>query len=185
MDPSTILLLDVTTGGMILSVESWNAVAAIASALAAGAALAIGCVSLRQSREVALEGRRRSAHALDSAFQSRLDPLYPGLGAVLGSLEDGVPLEVREVLVPFYVLFSDAYAAHRDGLMSDRDWEGMRSELAHWAQRPNAVRAWQAFRQQRWTEGFVEFIDDIHSGPCAYPDLVEHRDPRPTVVWQD
>ena len=168
-----------------MSVESWNAVAAIASAVAAAAALAIGCVSLRQSRDAALENRRRSAHVMDSALQARLDPLYPGLRDVLGHLEDGVPFEIRQVLIPFYVLFSDAYAAHRDGLLSDRDWESMRSELAYWAQKPPSVRAWQAFRQQQWTDGFVEFIDAIHVGPRAYPDLVEHGSGQPSIVWGD
>jgi hypothetical protein len=185
MDRLTIRLPAEHDRGVTLSVESWNAVAAIASAVAAAAALAVGCVSLRQSRDAALENRRRSAHVMDSALQSRLDPLYPGLRDVLGHIEDGVPLEVREVLVPFYVLFSDAYAAHRDGLLSDRDWDGMRRELAYWAQKPPAVRAWQAFKQQRWTEGFAEFIDDIHVGPRAYPDLVEQHAGQPTVVWHD
>ncbi len=99
--------------------------------------------------------------------------MYAGLREVLGHLEDGVPHEVRHVLIPFFVLYSDAFGAHRDGLFDERDWKGLAQELAYWSQKPTARKAWQAFRQQSWTDGFVSYVDSVLAGPPAYPDLVE------------
>src|SRR5680860_997307 len=94
------------------------------SAIAALAALTVAWLSMKQSQLVAEATRRQCANALDAELQSRLDPMYPGLRKVLGHLEDGVPRDIRHVLIPFFVLFSDAYAAHRDGLLDRRDWIG-------------------------------------------------------------
>jgi hypothetical protein len=162
-----------------------NAFAAAMSAVAALAALAIGWMSLRESRKVAEAARRQSAHSLDAALQSRLDPMYDGLRDVLGHLEDGVPREIRNVLIPFFVLYSDAFAAHRDGLLDQRDWTGLQCELAYWAQKPVARRAWKAFSQQTWTDGFAEHVESVLAGPPAYPSLREVPGKPPTLHWPE
>lgn len=166
-----------------MSVEGLLVVATVASAVAAVASLAVTWLGLRESRRAAEEHRRRSRHDKDAELQDRLSPLYPGMRRVLGSLDDGVPLEIREALVPFFVLYSDAFAAHRDGLLDDRDWHGFSTELLNWAQKPNARRAWAAFRQQEWTEGFIEYLDDALDGPPAYPRLQCNSHP-PEVHWE-
>lgn len=168
-----------------MSSEALNALAAAMSAVAALAALAIGILSLVESRRTAEATRRQSAHALDVSLQARLDPLYPGLRAVLGHLEDGVPKEIRSVLITFFVLYSDAFAAHRDGLLDERDWVGFERELAYWAQKPVARRAWLAFRQQTWTDGFAEHIDSVLEGPPAYPNLRETCLNPPAIAWPE
>jgi hypothetical protein len=168
-----------------MSTNGLSALAAAMSAVAALAALAVGLLALVDSRRAAEATRRQIAHSLDVTLQSRLDPMYPDLRAVLGDLEDGVPKEIRSVLIPFYVLYSDAFAAHRDGLLDERDWLGFERELAYWAQKPTARRAWQAFRQQTWTDGFVDHVDSVHSGAPAYPNVQETCAAQPTVTWPD
>lgn len=156
-----------------MSNDAMSVLAAGMSAIAALAALMVAWLSLREARRASADAKRQSAHAMDLTLQSRLDPMYPGLRHVLGHLDDGVPGEVRNVLIPFFVLFSDSYAAHRDGLLDERDWRGLSCELAYWAQKPTARRAWQAFRCQTWTDGFVDHVDAVLDGPPAYPDVVE------------
>lgn len=89
------------------------------------------------------------------------------------------------MLVPFFVLYSDAFAAHRDGLLDERDWVGFSLELMHWSQKPTARRAWAAFRKQTWTEGFVDHVDKTIDGPAAYPGLGAHTSPAPAVDWPE
>jgi hypothetical protein len=168
-----------------LSPEALTAIAAGMSAVSAIAALMIGWITLRESRIAAETRRRHSAHFFHAALQSRLDPMYPGLRQVLGHLEDGVPHEIRQVLIPFFVLYGNAYAAHRDGLLDDRDWNGFERELAYWAQKPTARRAWTAFSQQTWTHGFADHMQQVHSGSAAYPNLIENSAQSPEVVWPD
>lgn len=168
-----------------MNADELNAVAAAASAVAAVSALVVALVSMRASQRLAAEVRRRDAHSLDSQVQARLEPLYPGLRAVLGHLEDGVPKEIRSVLIPFFVLYSDAFAAHRDGLLNDRDWRGLQCELAYWAQKPIARRAWAAFQQQEWSDGFADHIAAVHCGPPAYPHLQEVPGGHPSIHWPE
>jgi hypothetical protein len=155
------------------------------SAIAASAALAVAWLSLCESRRAAERDRRQAAHAMDAALQARLDPMYEGLRDVCGHLEDGVPHQIRHILIPFFVLFSDAFAAHRDGLLDERDWVGFSRELAYWAQKPPARRAWQAFRQQTWTDGFADHVDAVLAGPPAYPELREYEGKAPAIVWPE
>ena len=135
--------------------DTLNAFAALMSALAAFAALAVALMSHNQSKK------------------------WPR------PLNDGVPQEIRHVLVPFFVLYSDAFAAHRDGLLDERDWVGFSLELMHWSQKPTARRAWAAFRKQTWTEGFVDHVDKTIDGPAAYPGLGAHTSPAPAVDWPE
>lgn len=165
--------------------ELLNLASTTAAAVSALAALAISVMALRHTKQTAQEHRRQSAHALDGAMQARLDPMYPDLREVLGHLEDGVPLEIRNVLIPFFVLYSDAFAAYRDGLFDPRDWQGFERELAFWAQKPVARRAWRAFRKQTWTEGFADHVDSVMAGPPAYPSLADARTSEPTVLWPE
>jgi hypothetical protein len=122
-----------------------NVLAATASAVAALAALFVAWLSLREARRASAVAQKQSAHAMDLALQNRLDPMYPGLREVLGHLDDGVPQSVRNVLIPFFVLYSDAFAAHRENLLNEHDWRGLSAEFAFWAQRPIARQAWAAF----------------------------------------
>ena len=168
-----------------MSSEVLNALAACMSALAALAALAVAWISVRESRRNAEDLKRQSAHAMDLTLQSRLDPMYPELRRALGHVEDGVPRAIRNILIPFFVLYSDAYAAHRDALLDERDWVGLSQEMAYWAQKPVARRAWSAFRDQTWTEGFADHVDQVLAGPPAYPDLREARESRPEIPWPD
>lgn len=154
-----------------MSGDEMNVFASAMSAVAAVAALGIAWMSLKESRRNAEAHRKQSAHVMDASLQSRLDPMYADLRKVLGDVDDGVPQHVRNVLIPFFVLFSDAYAAQRDGLLDERDWIGLKDELAYWAQKPVAREAWSAFRRQTWTEGFKEYVDAVLAGPAAYPDL--------------
>lgn len=168
-----------------MSGEWLNAISAAMSAVAAIAALIIAWLGLREGKRAREEHVRRSAHEMDALLQSRLDPLYPGLRKVLGHVEDGVPREIRDVLIPFFVLYSDAFAAHRDGLLDHRDWIGFKQELAYWSQKPTARRAWMAFRQQTWTDGFVDHVDRVLAGPPAYPELQETHVSEPEVHWPE
>lgn len=160
-----------------------NIAAATMSAIAAVAALVVAGMTYRQSQQTAELGRRQIARSLDDSFQSRLDPMYPGLRRSLGHVEDGVPKEIRNILIPFFVLFSDAFGSHRDGLLDARDWSALSQELAYWSQKPPARRAWKAFRQQGWTEGFKEYVDAIMAGGPAYPELQELADVSPEIHW--
>lgn len=166
-----------------MSSEAITAIAVTMSAVAAIAALAVAWISVRESRRASEAAKRQTARTMDHALQSRLEPLYPDLRKVLGHLEDGVPHDIRNVLIPFFVLFSDAFGAHRDGLLDERDWNGFSLELAYWTQKPTARRAWEAFRQQTWTEGFVNHVDSIMEGPPAYPDLLEVGVVPPEITW--
>lgn len=168
-----------------MSTDVLSVIAAAMSAVAAIAALAIGQISLRESRRTAETQARQSAHAMDTALQNRLDPMYPGLRQTLGDLDDGVPAEIRQVLIPFFVLFSDAFAAHRDHLLDERDWTGFERELAYWAQKPLSRRAWAAFRRQTWTEGFSDHIDAVLAGPSAYPDLHDGEGISSGAAWPE
>lgn len=163
--------------------EALNAIAAAMSAIAALAALVVASLSHKQAQRVADSSRRQAARAMDDSLQSRLDPMYPRLRDTLGYLEDGVPHEIRNALIPFFVLYSDAYGAHRDGLIDDRDWQGLSTELAYWTQKPIARRAWQAFRKQTWTDGFAVYVDDVLAGPPAYANLEEGLATPTVEVW--
>lgn len=161
----------------------FNIVAAAMSAVAAVAALVVAWMSFRQSQQTAELARKQIARSLDDSFQARLDPMYPGLRRSLGHVEDGVPKEIRNILIPFFVLFSDAFGSHRDGLLDARDWSALSQELSYWSQKPPARRAWEAFRQQGWTEGFREYVDSIMAGAPAYPELQELADASPEIHW--
>lgn len=165
--------------------DQLNVLAATMSAVAAVAALFVAWISLRESRRAFQIQMRERANAMDAEFQRRLDPMYPDLRRVLGRLDDGVPEPIRHVLIPFYVLYSDVFAAHRDGLLDERDWVGLERELAYWAQKPAARRAWEVFRLQTWTAGFADHVDGVMTGPPAYPDIPDHMVAPPEVEWDD
>lgn len=168
-----------------MSGEMLNVVAASMSAVAALAALGVAGLSLRDSRRAMAMHERERAVAMDAAFQARLDPLYPDLRRVLGRLDDGVPEPIRHVLLPFFVLYSDCFAAHRDGLINDRDWRGLERELAFWAQKPTARRAWAAFSKQEWTEGFADHVGAVLTGEAAYPNLSDDAFRPEEVLWPE
>lgn len=164
--------------------EVLNVVAAAMSAVAALAALAVAWLSLRDSRRSVAMYERERAAAMDASFQARLDPLYPDLRRILGRLDDGVPEHIRHVLLQFFVLYSDCFAAYRDGLLNNRDWRGLERELAFWAQKPTARRAWAAFSRQEWTDGFAGHMDAVLTGPAAYPNLSDDAFRPADVAWE-
>lgn len=166
-----------------MSSQGLSLLAAIFSAIATVAAMVVAIVSLRDSRIHARRAALLDEQHLEAALQARLDPLYPGLRGVLGTVDDGVPREVRDVLIPFFVLYADAFAAHRDGLLSKSAWAGLGTELANWAQKERGRRAWQIFRKQEWTEGFVDYVDEVMAGPRAYPGMDGVSEMPPTVPW--
>lgn len=160
-----------------------NVIAAAAAAAAAFFSWWVAVLGLKESKRLAEESARREAHAVEAQLQARLDPLYPGLRAVLGTIDDGVPVTIRSVLIPFFVLYADAFAAWRDGILPEAEWRGFGLELANWAQREPARRAWQVFRNQEWTDGFVEHVDAVLEGPPAYPRMHGVTVVPPTEVW--
>jgi hypothetical protein len=168
-----------------VSPELLNVVAAGMSALAAFVALGIGMLSLRETRRAECLRQLQTSNEKDAAFMARLEPMYPDLRRLLGHVEDGVPYHVRNPLISFFILYADAFAAHRDGLLDDRDWESLGGELAYWAQKPTARRAWRAFRRQTWAAGFVDHVDSVMAGPPAYPDIIEEAAKPPDVNWPD
>lgn len=156
-----------------MSPDQLAAFSTAAAAVSGVAALAVTYMSYRMSTEAEAARKVHSAHELDAAFTSRLEALYPGMRAALGSVEDGIPDELREVVVPFFILYSDAWKAHNDGLLADGDWEGLGAELRYWAQKPVAREAWSRLRLQTWAQGFGAHVDDVMNGARAYPDLTE------------
>ena len=168
-----------------MSAEHLNVIAAIASAIAAFFASWVAARSHAEAKRSSSEAARREAFAIEERLQGRLDPLYPGLRAVLGTVDDGVPVEIRSVLIPFFVLYADAFAAHRDGILPDAEWRGFGTELANWAQREPARRAWAIFRRQEWTDGFVDYVDGVLAGPPAYPGMTGVALREPTTLWAD
>ncbi len=148
-----------------------NVVAASMSSVAAIAAWRVAWLSLKDSRAAAKSSKQQMSHALNQSFQTRLDPMYPGLRELLGGPDDGVPIHVRSVLVPFFVLCSDTFAAKRDNLIDTRDWNAFNLELSYWAQQPLAAETWASFRRQEWTDGFVAHMDCVIAGAPAYPKL--------------
>jgi hypothetical protein len=168
-----------------VSPDVLNAVAAGMSAVAALAALCIAVLSLRESRRVETLRQCHASNEKDAVFMSRLEDLYPQLRKLLGHLEDGVPQHVRGPLISFFILYADAYSAHRDGLLDHRDWASLGDELAYWAQKPTARRGWRAFRQQTWAAGFVDHVDLVLAGPQIYPDIIDKVVPPPDVGWPE
>jgi hypothetical protein len=167
-----------------LSDNTLSALAAALSAITALVAVAIGWISLRETRRAEDLRRSLASHERDASLSARLDALYPDLRRILGHPNDGVPQEIRSPLISFFVLYADAYVAQRDGVLDNRDWASIGEELAYWAQRPTARRAWQAFKVQTWATGFVEYIDSVLAGPVVYPEI-SNDDTAPEVNWPE
>jgi hypothetical protein len=167
-----------------VSTNSLLALATVLSALSALIAVGIGWISLRETRRAEALRRGLASHEQDASFSARLDVLYPDLRRILGHPNDGVPQQIRGPLISFFVLYADAYAARRDGLLDDRDWASIGEELAYWAQRPTARRAWRAFKQQSWATGFTDYIDAMLDGPVVYPEICDDQH-IPEVDWPE
>lgn len=161
-----------------------NVLGTALSALAALIAVGIGWISLRETRRAEALRRTMASHEQDASFSARLDVLYPDLRRILGQPHDGVPQEIRGPLISFFVLYADAYAARRDGLLDERDWDSIGEELAFWAQRPTARRAWLAFKQQSWATGFAEYVESVLAGSVVYPEICGDET-IPVVDWPE
>jgi GNAT superfamily N-acetyltransferase len=157
-----------------------NVISAALSALAALVAVLVGALSIREVRRIDLRAAIREVNERDDAMQARLDPLYPGLHSVLGRPEDQTPPGIRDVLLPFFVLFSDVFAADRDHLLGNVDNRAFLDEFAFWAQRPGCRSAWVALREQSWPTGFVTYVDNALLMPSPYPTIQLGR---PEIEW--
>lgn len=156
-----------------MSSEHLAAISTVAAAIASIAALAVAALSYRMSKAAEAARRVQAAHDFDAAVTARLEALYPDMRRAFGTVDDGIPPRVRDVVVPFFVLYSDAWKAHKDGLITDRDWVGLGAEFRYWAQKPVGRAAWKALRDQTWAEGFKPHVDEVLTGPRAYPDLAD------------
>jgi GNAT superfamily N-acetyltransferase len=163
-----------------MSAEQINALATALSALAALVAVLLAGLTVREMGRIEDRADLRDANDRDDKFQGRLDPMLPGLYQVLGKTSDEIPSAIRSVLMPFYVLYSDAFAAHRDNLLGSRDNTGLLDEFAFFAQRPAARSAWTEFRSYTWPEHFRDHVDRVMLAACPYGGLpVDH----PPVDW--
>lgn len=138
--------------GLNAASTAFAAVAAIAAAFAAG-------LSVYEARRVDARARRREASQYDDALQTRLDAMMLDLRQVMGTPDDGVPEEIRETLMRFFVLYSDAFAADRDNLLGTSDNASMLDEFDFWAQQPAGRSAWEVFEAYSWPEGFKEHVE--------------------------
>lgn len=142
-----------------MSANGWAAISAGAAALATFAALAYTLIEQRAARAQRLLVR----HELGRSFEERLVAMYPALRESLGEVEDGLDPDVRSVLVPFLLLYSQVWSANREGLFDFPDWNGLRAELGYWTRKPVARDGWVHLRSQvsAWPEGFVDHVDGV------------------------
>jgi GNAT superfamily N-acetyltransferase len=141
------------------------------SAIAALCGVVVAGLSIREVRRIDSRAALRDANERDDALQARLDPMYEGLHTTVGRLGDGIPLPIRGVLVPFFVLYSDVFAADRDHLLGCKDNQPFLDEFAFWAQAPAGRSAWKELRAQTWPTGFVDHVDRVMLMPSPYPEV--------------
>jgi hypothetical protein len=137
--------------------EKWLVITAVATALAAFAAL----ISAFFTYLAARANTKLTHHNLGWAFEDTLTGITPKLRQTLGEVTDSVPPDIRDVMLPFLVLYSQVWVAHQQKLFPDANWQGMRPEFAYWMRKPAARSAWQIMRRYRdaWPEGFVAHVD--------------------------
>jgi hypothetical protein len=111
----------------------------------------------RESRK----SRLLTEYQLHTYFIDRLEALAPNLAEVLEVPEDGVTAGERATFVGLFLTYAQARRAAIFGLYRNAEWDGLRNELAYWAEQPKAVRAMAELRktEQAWPDGFFEFID--------------------------
>lgn len=163
--------------------ENLNAASAAFAALAAVVAAFIGGLSIYELRRIDARARRREATQYDDALQSRLDVILDDLREVMGTPDDGIPAALRKTLMRFFVLYSDAFAADRDGLLGSSDNAPMLDEFDFWAQQPAGRSAWEVFAAYSWPQGFAEHVDHVFLEQPPYQvQMLPARQRWPVVV---
>ncbi|MGM0385466.1 MAG: GNAT family N-acetyltransferase [Actinomycetota bacterium] len=148
-----------------------NAVSAGLSAIAAIFAVVIAGISVRELRRIDERATRREANQRDEALQMRLEALYPQLYSVFGVPLDRIPSRLRSAVVGFFGLYADAYTAHRDSLLPERDSLAFLEEFDWWVGSENGKTLWEQLRCQSWPVGFIEHVDSAAQRPRAYAGL--------------
>lgn len=151
-----------------MTTEQINAASTAFAAFAAFAAAVIGGLSIYQLRRMDRRARQREAVIYDDALQNRLDALIDDLRKVMGTPDDGIPRTLRETLMRFFVLYSDAFAADRDELLGSKDNAQMLDEFDFWAQQPAGRSAWEVFAAYSWPKGFREHVEQVFLEPSPY-----------------
>ncbi|MBE1485499.1 hypothetical protein [Plantactinospora soyae] len=111
----------------------------------------------RESRK----SRSLIEYQINADLSDRILKLVPELTGVLSLPEDSIDREERGALVDLFLIYAQARKADRLGLYRDPAWDGLRDELAFWANQPKAVAALAEFRRsgEGWPPGFFEFVD--------------------------
>ena len=110
----------------------------------------------RESRK----SRNLTEYQINADLVRRAMELMPELSRVLKVPNDAVPPDERPVYVKFYLLYAQAWQASKFALQRDKDWHGMRSEFAYWAEQPDAITALAELRRtpEGWPVGFFDFV---------------------------
>lgn len=148
--------------------ENWIAITAIATCVAGLAAFASAFFNFLAARA----STKLTEHRLGWEFENSLTQVTPELRRALGDVGDGVDPAIRDVMLPFLVLYSQVWAAHRNDLFPDANWQGLRPEFAYWIRKESARSAWAIMRRycDAWPDGFVEHVDEElkkRTGPIA------------------
>ncbi|MGB7963252.1 MAG: hypothetical protein WCF12_09900, partial [Propionicimonas sp.] len=125
-----------------MNTDALNALAAVLSAIAAIFAVVISALSIRELRRIDERARRREFNQRDEALQLRLEALYPHLYSVFGVPLDSIPTGFRPAIVSFFGLYADAFTAHRDGLLAERDAIQFLDEFDWWLGSENGRSLW-------------------------------------------
>jgi hypothetical protein len=135
--------------------ETWSAIAAAFSGLAAFIAL---IVSVRTERS----RRRHVINERELVLQEKLYAMFPRLVDTVG-VDDELDPELRKVLVPFFMLYSHVWVTYNEGIAFDESWRGLRGDFEWWAGRPLGRQAWSIMRryEDTWPSGFCEYVDRI------------------------
>src|SRR5665811_92393 len=99
--------------------DNWLVVTAVATGLAAFAA----SVSAFFTYLAARANTKLTRHNLGWEFEDTLTRITPDLRRTLGDVTDSVPPDIRDVMLPFLVLYSQVWVAHQHRLFPDANWQ--------------------------------------------------------------
>lgn len=154
-----------------MDADTVNATATGLSAVAAIFAVVVAGVSIWELRRIDGRAVRRETNERDDALQVRLEALYPDLYRVFGVPIDQIPTRLRPSVVSFFGLYADAFTAHRDGLLPEKDAQAFLEEFDWWLGSPNGSHLWTQLRSQSWPDGFIEHVDAVPSTARPYGEL--------------
>ena len=149
-----------------------------ASLVIYAASLVLVVVATFLQRAELRAGRRLAEFQINLELERQLRDLYPDLYLHLAAPDDEVSLESRRALTQLFVTYGQAWKASQLGLYRSSDWDGLRAELAYWAQRPAAQEAFEEFRRMipgSWPDDFVAFVtsETMAKGRRAGPEVTE------------